>query len=268
MAERLDERLVADGLADSRSKAQRIVMAGLVRVNGELRDKPAAKVQPDDVLEVEALPRFVSRGGDKLENGLEDLAADLERLGLSASGAHALDVGSSTGGFTDCLLQRGAAGVVSVDVGYGQLHPKLRDDPRVTVMERTNARHLTPDMLPWAPDTIVCDASFIPLRTVLPAPLACMREGFWGMLLCKPQFEAGRERLTRAGRKGVIRDEAVRDEIVGETVADVEGLGMRVEAMAEARPRGPKGNVEYVLLVTDARASSGTDLAQVGDGAI
>lgn len=251
---RLDERLVEDGLAESRSQAQRLVMAGLVRVNGQLRDKPATKVRAEDEVELERPPRFVSRGGDKLEHGFSDLADEIERLGLEVVGARALDVGASTGGFTDCLLQRGAVGVVAVDVGYGQLHPKLRTDPRVTVLERTNARHLAADRLPWQPDLLVCDASFIPLGTVLPAPVACMRSGFWGMLLCKPQFEAGRERLVKAGRKGVIRDEQVRDEIVGETVETVEDLGMQVEAVVEARPRGPKGNVEYVLLVTDARS--------------
>jgi len=159
------------------------------------------------------------------------------------------------------LLQRGAGFVIAVDVGYGQLHPRIRDDARVQVLERTNARTLTPDMLSGGahggggrgellkPTLIVCDASFIPLRTVLPAPLQCMADEFWGLILCKPQFEAGRVRMSKHGRKGVLRDTGVRDTIVSETLDDLRALGLIVEGTVEARPRGPKGNVEYVVLV-------------------
>jgi 23S rRNA (cytidine1920-2'-O)/16S rRNA (cytidine1409-2'-O)-methyltransferase len=219
--------------------------------------KPSSAVTDGASVEVAAPPRFVSRGGDKLDNGIEDLADEIRARELTVTGARALDIGASTGGFTDCLLQRGAIGVVAVDVGYGQLHQRLRDDRRVTVMERTNARHLDRPRLPWTPDLLVCDASFIPLATVLPAPVACMAPGFWGLILCKPQFEAGRERLNRAGSKGVLRDAAVRDEVLAEAMADLRALGMSTDAVVEARPRGPKGNVEYVVLVRDARPPAG-----------
>jgi 23S rRNA (cytidine1920-2'-O)/16S rRNA (cytidine1409-2'-O)-methyltransferase len=251
---RLDEAVVARGLADSRAVAQRLIMAGSVRVNGQLCDRASRKVAEDDIVEVAAAPRFVSRGGDKLDTAIEDLAEDISALGVAIAGAVAIDVGASTGGFTDCLLQRGAAHVIAVDVGYGQLHQRLREDDRVTVLERTNARHLEPNMLRGAaPDLLVCDASFIPLRTVLPAPIACMRPGFWGMVLCKPQFEAGRERINSAGKGGVIRDEVVRDQIVAETVDSLRSLGLSVHATVQAHPPGPKGNIEYVMLVRDAR---------------
>ena len=250
---RLDERLVRDGLVESRAMAQRLVMAGSVLVDGLVCDKSSAQVANAARVELRQRARFVSRGGDKLDNAISDLGPQLEQLGLRVEEAHAIDVGCSHGGFSDCLLQRGAATVIAVDVGYGQLHPKLRGDQRVTVMERTNARYLTPDELPRAPDLIVCDTSFISLTTVLPAPLACMQPGFWGLLLCKPQFEAGPARLRAGGKGGVIRDAAIRDEVLAETVAGVRALGVSVDAVVEARPPGPKGNIEYVLLIRDSR---------------
>lgn len=247
---RIDERLVADGLAVSRSLAQRLLMAGSVRVDGQLVDKASTKVRDEQAVTVLAGPRFVSRGGDKLANALESHAARIAAEGWSIVGARAIDVGASTGGFTDCLLQEGAAHVVAVDVGYGQLHPKLRDDPRVTVLERTNARHLTPEQLPVVPNLIVCDASFIPLATVLPATIGLLDpDGWWGVLLCKPQFEAGRERMNKYGRKGVLVDAAVRDQVVRECVESVRAMDVDVLGVERAHPPGPKGNVEYVLLV-------------------
>lgn len=251
--QRLDERVVADGLAASRSVAQRLILAGSVRVDGQRADKAGTQVRDDQVVSVDQPQRFVSRGGDKLDNGIESFAALMDELDLHLQGVRAIDIGASTGGFTDCLLQRGAESVIAVDVGYGQLHPTLRNDPRVTVMERTNARHLTPDALPHAPSMMVCDASFIPLRTVLPAPIACMSPGFFGIVLCKPQFEAGRERLAAGGKKGVITDAAMRETILEETLESLRAIGMRIEGVEEASPRGPKGNVEYVVLVRDAR---------------
>ncbi len=245
--------MVADGLAASRSVAQRLILAGTVRVDGTRVDKAGAQVRADQVVSVDAPPQFVSRGGDKLANGLASFAEIMHKLALDVRGALAIDIGASTGGFTDCLLQHGASRVIAVDVGYGQLHPRLRNDERVVVMERTNARHLTPEQVPYAPDLMVCDASFIPLRTVLPGPLACMRHGFWGLILCKPQFEAGRERMAAAGKKGVITDAAVRQQILDESLVSIRDLGMVVEGVEEARPRGPKGNVEYVVLVRDGR---------------
>jgi 23S rRNA (cytidine1920-2'-O)/16S rRNA (cytidine1409-2'-O)-methyltransferase len=248
---RIDERLVADGLVESRSMAQRLVMAGVVRIDGQRAHKPSQPVSAESEVTVDTPPRFVSRGGEKLDNAIDDLHEQLVAHGLQLDGARAMDIGASTGGFTDCLLQRGVQAVIAVDVGYGQLHARLRDDPRVHNLERTNARHLTPQDVPWPANVIVCDASFIPLRTVLPAPLACLEPGFWGAILCKPQFEAGRERLSRAGSKGVLRDETVREQVVEEVRSDLEALDLRVIAVVEARPRGPKGNVEYVMLVRD-----------------
>lgn len=250
---RIDERLVRDGLAASRSLAQRLLMAGSVRVDGQLVDKASAKVRDDQQVELLAGPRFVSRGGEKLANALESHAARIAEEGFRVEGARAIDVGASTGGFTDCLLQAGARHVVAVDVGYGQLHQSLRDDTRVTVLERTNARHLGADDLPYAPDLLVCDASFIPLATVLPATIGCMSgAGWWGVLLCKPQFEAGRERMNRHGRKGVLVDEAVRAQVVEECVESVRAMGVEVLGVERAHPPGPKGNIEYVLLVRGA----------------
>lgn len=248
--ERLDERVVRDGLAESRSIAQRLILAGVVRVDGLRVDKAGHAVRPECVVTVDAPPRFVSRGGDKLDNGINDLQTEIDARGFRIAGARALDIGASTGGFTDCLLQRGAESVIAVDVGYGQLHDRLRRDDRVTVMERTNARHLAPDDLPWVPELIVCDASFIPLATVLPGPIACMAPQFWGLILCKPQFEAGRQRLRSAGSRGVITDEGVREQVLAETLVALQGLGLTVHGSVEASPRGPKGNVEYVVLVS------------------
>ncbi len=249
---RLDERVTADGLADSRSIAQRLILAGTVRVDGQRVDKSGTLVRDDQVVTVDAPPRFVSRGGEKLDNGFAHFGQLMDQLGLAVDGARAIDIGASTGGFTDCLLQRGASSVIAVDVGYGQLHQRLRTDDRVVVMERTNARHLTAEMLPWAPNLIVCDASFIPLGTVLPAPLSCMEQNFFGIILCKPQFEAGRARLAQGGKRGVITDVGLRDEIVSETHDTLCNLGLEVLDVAEAHPRGPKGNVEYVMLVRNA----------------
>lgn len=253
---RIDELLAKLGHAESRSRAQRMVMAGSVRINGVVAHKSSVLASETDTIEVEQPPRFVSRGGDKLANGIDDLAGQIADHGFAVAGARAIDIGASTGGFTDCLLQAGAAAVIAVDVGYGQLHPRIREDGRVTVMERTNARHLTLGALPFAPDMIVCDASFIALATVLPAPLSCMSPGYWGLILCKPQFEAGKERMRKIGKGGVIRDAVARDEIVGVTQGALEGLGVDVLATVPARPPGPKGNIEYVMLVRDGRSTA------------
>ena len=242
---------MALGLAESRSQAQRLLMAGSVRVDDRLVDKASTKVRDDQAVEVVAGPPFVSRGGEKLENALTDHAARIASEGFTIDGANAIDIGASTGGFTDCLLQHGAAHVVAVDVGYGQLHQSLRAHDRVTMLERTNARHLTPGDLPYSPNLLVCDASFIPLATVLPATIALMDQasGWWGVLLCKPQFEAGRDRMNKHGRKGVLVDEDVRAQVVEETVESVRAMGVEVLGVERAHPPGPKGNVEYVLLV-------------------
>ena len=256
-AMRIDERLVRDGLAESRSQAQRILMAGSVRVDGQLVDKSSTKVRDEQAIVVDAGPPFVSRGGEKLENALVDHAERSVSEGFAVAGARAIDVGASTGGFTDCLLQRGADHVVAVDVGYGQLHQSLRSHPQVTMLERTNARHLVATDIPYAPNLLVCDASFIPLATVLPAAIALMDPAsWWGVLLCKPQFEAGRTRMNKHGRKGVLVDVGVRAQVVEETVEAVRAMGIEVLDVVQAHPPGPKGNIEYALLVRGPIAPS------------
>lgn len=250
---RIDERLVELGLVASRSQAQRLVMAGSVRADGQTVHKSSTLVGRGQEVAVDQGPPFVSRGGEKLANALDDLAETIAGRGWHIDGAHAIDIGASTGGFTDCLLQRGAADVIAVDVGYGQLDQRLREDPRVIVMERTNARHLETSMLPRAPALLVCDASFIGLATLLPGPLACMAPSWWGVVLIKPQFEAGRERMSKNGRKGVLTDEGVRGQVVAETVAAIEALGVEAVELVQARPPGPKGNIEFALLVADVR---------------
>jgi 23S rRNA (cytidine1920-2'-O)/16S rRNA (cytidine1409-2'-O)-methyltransferase len=230
MKKRLDVLLVERGLAESRSQAQALVLAGLVPGY----DKPGHQVDEGAVLAVERGPRFVSRGGDKLDNALD-------AFGIDVAGLNALDVGASTGGFTDVLLQRGAARVIAVDVGYGQLHPRLRDDPRVTVLERTNARAL--ERLPFAPELIVCDVSFISVRTALPPALRLAAPGWQAVVLVKPQFEAGR---AEAG-KGVVRDPAVRARVAREVAEAALGWGAQVLGAVDSGVPGPKGNRELFL---------------------
>jgi 23S rRNA (cytidine1920-2'-O)/16S rRNA (cytidine1409-2'-O)-methyltransferase len=228
---RLDVLLVERGLAESRSQAQALVMAGLVPGF----DKPGTQVEEDAQLTLDRPPRFVSRGGEKLENALD-------ALGLDVAGRDCLDVGASTGGFTDALLQRGAARVVALDVGYGQLHPRLRDDPRVTVLERTNVRELTE--LPYAPELVVCDVSFISVRTALPAALALAAPAWEALVLVKPQFEAGRDDV---GRGGVVRDRAVHGRVLREVAEAALAWGAETLAVVDSGLPGPKGNREFFL---------------------
>jgi len=228
---RLDVLLVERGLAESRAQAQALVMAGLVPGH----DKPGQQIDEAEVLTVERGPAYVSRGGQKLEHALDV-------LGVDPAGLDCLDVGASTGGFTDVLLQRGAARVIAVDVGYGQLHPRLRDDPRVTVLERTNARALTE--LPFAPQLVVCDVSFISVRTALPPALRLAAPGWRALVLVKPQFEAGRADV---GRGGVVRDPAVRGRVLHEIARASLGWGARVAGVVDSGLPGPKGNREFFL---------------------
>jgi 23S rRNA (cytidine1920-2'-O)/16S rRNA (cytidine1409-2'-O)-methyltransferase len=232
---RLDVLLVERGLAASRAQAQALVLAGLVQG----RSKPGEQVDEDAELTVAQPPRFVSRGGEKLANALDALAIDV-------TGTSCLDVGSSTGGFTDCLLQRGAARVVALDVGYGQLHPKLRDDPRVTVLERTNAREL--QELPFVPDFVTCDVSFISVRTALPPVFALAAPGWHALVLVKPQFEAGRAEA----KKGVVRDPAVHRRVLHEVAAAAPEWGARVAGVVDSGLPGPKGNREFFLYLVQA----------------
>ncbi len=242
MKKRLDVLLVERGLAESRAQAQALVLAGLVHG----RSKPGEQVDENAELTVDTPPRFVSRGGEKLANALD-------ALGLGVAGANALDVGASTGGFTDCLLQCGAARVVALDVGYGQLHPKVRNDPRVTVLERTNARALTE--LPFAPDLVTCDVSFISVRTALPPALGLAANGWRALVLVKPQFEAGRAEA----RKGVVRDRAVHRRVLREVADAALGWGASVAGVVDSGLPGPKGNREFFLYLVQADDPSHPD---------
>jgi len=237
MKERLD-RLVVErcGIADS-ELARRLIMAGKVRVDGQVVDKPGTGVSPDAEVAVEADEPFVSRGGSKLEGALDAFAVD-------PAGRDALDVGASTGGFTDCLLRRGARRVVAVDVGYGQFEWRLRQDERVTLLERTNARHLEPSDLPFPPDLAVIDVSFISLRLVLPAVVAVMTRPGEIVALVKPQFEVERGQV---GKGGVVRDPALHASAVASVRDFATGIGWSVAAVCESPLVGPKGNKEFFI---------------------
>ena len=227
---RLDVLLVERGLAESRTQAQALVMAG--RVPGH--SKPGEQVADDVRLEVEQPPPYVSRAGHKLANALD-------AFGIDVGGLDALDVGASTGGFTDVLLQRGAARVIALDVGYGQLHSKIRDDPRVTVLERVNARSLT--QLPFAPQLVTCDVSFISVTIALPPALALAAPGWQALVLVKPQFEAGRAEVP----KGVVRDPDVHRRVVHDVAEALRAVGAAPAGVVDSGLPGPKGNREFVL---------------------
>ncbi len=231
MKKRLDVLLVERGLAESRAQAQALVLAG--RVPGY--DKPGTQVDDSAAVEVEQPPPYVSRGGEKLAHALDALAVD-------PAGRDCLDVGASTGGFTDVLLQRGAARVISLDVGYGQLHERLRRDDRVTVLERVNARELRE--LPFAPELVVADVSFISLRLALPPALALARPGWEAVVLVKPQFEAGRREV---GKGGVVRDVEIRRRVVREIAAAALVWGAEAVGVVDSGLPGPKGNREVFL---------------------
>ncbi|MBK8476421.1 MAG: TlyA family RNA methyltransferase [Opitutaceae bacterium] len=238
--QRLDELLVARGLAVSRSQAQALIRAGKVRHGTERLDKPGKDYPVDLALELEQPPRFVSRGGEKL-------AGALEQFQISLVGAHVLDVGASTGGFTDCALQAGAADVVCVDVGRAQLHSKLRADPRVTNLEQINARELRAQQLPRAEyDAIVIDVSFISLRSILPPVWPLLRPGGVLVALVKPQFEAGKAEADRG--QGVIRDPSVHARVVAEITACATGLpGAVLLGTMDSPLTGADGNREFLL---------------------
>ena len=235
--ERLDRLVVERGLADSREQAQRLIRAGSVLVNGHPSHKAGVRVACDVLLAVKEPPRFVSRGGEKLEGAFGAFA-------FRVKGLRGIDVGASTGGFTDCLLQHGAEHVIAADVGRGQLHMSLRNDPRVTVLERFNVRHVREGDLPFRPDFAVFDVSFISLELVLP-PVVVLLEGSGEIVtLIKPQFEAGRGQV---GRGGVVRDPDVRQAVLerirlfGENKLSLQWLGC-----VESPLTGPAGNVEYL----------------------
>ena len=268
---RLDLLLVERGLAESRAKAQALVMAGQVRVDGQVELKASAAVSPDARLDLETGPRFVSRGGEKLE-------AALEAFGVNVAGRVCADVGSSTGGFTDCLRQRGAARVDAMDVGKGLLHWKLRTDPRVVVMEETNARYV--EKLPEAVELVTIDASFISLKILLlvvknwlrpspPSPLPKLGEGGGGrgvggevIALIKPQFEAGRKESAR--NKGVIRDPGVHKAVLTDVLTFAQSEGFAVRGLIRSPLLGPKGNVEFLAWLKFREKTNGEIETLVG----
>lgn len=246
MRRRLDAELVRRGLSPSRARAVESIEAGQVTVGGAPASSASRQVASDEPIFIEAPPaRFVSRGGEKLD-------AALEKFGINVAGRRALDAGASTGGFTDCLLQRGASSVIAVDVGRAQLAWSLRNDERVTVMERVNVRSLAPETVGGPVDLLVADLSFISLRTVAPALAALTTTNADLVLLVKPQFEAGRDRI---GKGGIVRDKAVHRAVLGEVVDGLGVNGLGVSAITASPLRGADGNVEFLVLVRHGEAS-------------
>ncbi len=238
MKRRLDAYLVEEGLISGRDLAKSIIMEGKVYVNNQKADKPGLQIGEKDTVELRgAQPRYVSRGGLKLEKAMQSFPIDL-------NGKTAMDIGASTGGFTDCMLQNGAAKVFAVDVGYGQLAWKLRTDERVVNMERTNIRGVTPDDIGTELDFASIDVAFISLELVLPVAKTLLREGGTLVALIKPQFEAGREKV---GKKGVVRDAAVHREVIEKIVNFTQNNGFEVLGLDFSPIRGPEGNIEYLM---------------------
>jgi 23S rRNA (cytidine1920-2'-O)/16S rRNA (cytidine1409-2'-O)-methyltransferase len=237
MRSRLDLEMARRGLAESRESAQRLIMAGRVRVNSRPAEKPDLKV--DDSAEIAVIGsanEYASRGGYKL-------AAALDRFAIAVSGRDALDVGASTGGFTDVLLQRGAARVIALDVGYGQLADRVRRDSRVTVIDRTNIRHVAPTSLPYRPDLVAIDASFISLKLVLPAVIAIIAAPADIVALVKPQFEVGKGKV---GKGGIVRDDNLRVQALANVVAFATSIGLESSGTIESPITGAAGNREFL----------------------
>ncbi len=231
--QRLDEALVKRGLVETRSRARALILAGDVLVNGVPETRAGTLVSDQDRLELRQRPRFVSRGGEKLAHALAVFQIDVR-------GRVCADIGASTGGFTDCLLQAGARRVYAIDVGYGQLDQRLRDDPRVVVMERTNARYL--ERLPEPVSLVTIDVSFISLRLILPVAWRLLEPGGWCIALIKPQFEAGRQEV----RRGVVRDPEVHRRVLRGVLMAASELGFRVRGLTRSPLLGPAGNVEFL----------------------
>ena len=238
---RADVALVSRGLCESREKAQASIMAGLVYVGQRKILKASESVKPEDELTLRGHAHpFASRGGLKLEKAIRSFGADL-------TGKVCMDIGAATGGFTDVCLRNGASHVYAIDVGYGQFDWKLRNDPRVTVMERTNARYLTQEQVPLHPTVTVMDVSFISIRLILPVAAGIMGEEGVFYTLIKPQFEAGRERV---GKKGVVRDPKVHEDVLQEIVAFAPTFGWQVQALDYSPITGPEGNIEFLAKIT------------------
>ena len=257
--QRLDAALVERGIFPTRARAQAAVMAGRVRVDGSAAVKPGSQVRDDAVIEAEEGPEYASRGGLKLVHALD-------QLGVDVRGAVAIDVGASTGGFTDVLLRRGVASVMAVDVGYGQLAWALREDPRVDVIDRTNARALDPSMLPRVPDLAVMDVSFISSSIVWPAVAGCLAPAYRALVMVKPQFEVGRDNV---GSGGVVRDPALRHSAVQGVADAMVASGASIAGVADSGTPGPKGNREiFVLAHGPGLPDAGLDVPAAIDAAV
>lgn len=248
---RLDQLIFDKGYADSREKAKAIVMSGNVYINGQKADKPGMQVSPDSEpdVRIKELP-FVSRGGYKLDKALKVFPVNPE-------GKVCIDCGASTGGFTDVLLQHGALKVYSVDVGYGQLAWKLRNDPRVVNLERTNLRYITSDEIPEKLDLAVCDVSFISLKLIIPAVVPFLKENAGFICLIKPQFEAGRDQV---GKKGVVRDKKIHVSVIRDILEFVPSTGLKVYGLDYSPVRGPEGNIEYLLYLINCDTETDADI--------
>ena len=254
MKERLDVLVVNNGLAESREKAKRTIMAGLVTVDGRLEDKPGSRFDIDSDIQVAGKEcPYVSRGGLKLQKAIED-------WGVSCENAVCVDMGASTGGFTDCMLQHGAVKVYAIDVGYGQLDYKLRVDPRVINMEKTNIRYLDTELIEEPVDLISIDVSFISVSHMFPVASKILAPG--GKILClvKPQFEAGREQV---GKGGIVRDPAVHEEVINKVIGYGEENGLYPIALTFSPIKGTKGNIEYLLLLSNKKCDNSIGVREV-----
>lgn len=249
MKERLDVLLVNNGLAETREKAKRTIMAGLVTVDGRLEDKPGTKFDVDSDIQVKGQEcPYVSRGGLKLEKAIKE-------WGVSCEGAVCIDMGASTGGFTDCMLQHGASKVYAIDVGYGQLDYKLRTDDRVVNMEKTNIRYLDTALIEEPIDLISIDVSFISVKHMFPVAARVLSEN--GLVLClvKPQFEAGREQV---GKGGIVREPSVHEDVINNVIGYAEENGLYAQELAYSPIKGTKGNIEYLLLLSRKKCDNKT----------
>ena len=247
MKERLDVLVVNNGYTESREKAKRLIMAGLVTVDGRLEDKPGVKYDVDSDIRVTGKEcPYVSRGGLKLEKAINE-------WGVSCEGAYCIDMGASTGGFTDCMLQHGAVKVYAIDVGYGQLDYKLRNDPRVVNMEKTNIRYLDTGLIKEPIDLISIDVSFISVKHMFPVASKVLKDG--GQILClvKPQFEAGREQV---GKGGIVRESSVHEEVINNVLGYAEENGLYACALTFSPIRGTKGNIEFLLLLSNKKCDN------------
>ena len=239
---RLDTAVFEAGYAESREKAKALIMAGLVYVNNQKSDKPGTTVKSDDIIEFRgSSPKYVSRGGLKLEKAVE-------KFGFSLNGNICADIGASTGGFTDCMLQNGAVKVYAIDVGYGQLAWKLRTDDRVINLERTNFRYVTEEQIPEKLDFCSVDVSFISLSLIIPVMKTIMKENAQAVCLIKPQFEAGREKV---GKKGVVRDPDVHLEVIEKVISIAQENGFSVNNLDFSPIKGPEGNIEYLIHIVN-----------------